>query len=154
MTRWLRDGLEHSAEPVDVLPPAALDVASRVELVVSAPRGVTSTSQGHARTVFKRALQHENLLVAETTAREIGHVSLVEALELTALIARKAPRRHARVATRWLLRYLEEHPAATIEEAGMVVSCLCALGSPRHDEAARTLRTRLTLGARREIGCP
>jgi len=25
--------------------------------------------------VFKRALEHENLLVAEATAREIGHVS-------------------------------------------------------------------------------
>src|SRR5262249_44292226 len=66
---------------------------------------------------FKRALQHDNLLVAEATAREIGHVSLVEALELTALIARKAPRRHPGVAARWLLRYLEEHQTATIEEA-------------------------------------
>jgi hypothetical protein len=64
-------------------------------------------SQGHAHTVFKRALEHDNLLVAEATAKEIGHVSLVEALELTALIARKAPRRHPRVAARWLLRYLK-----------------------------------------------
>jgi hypothetical protein len=71
---------------------------------------------------------------------EIGHVSLVEALELTALIARKAPRRHPRFAARWLLRYLEEHPAATIEEAGIVAACLQALGSPGHDEAAATLR--------------
>jgi hypothetical protein len=103
-------------------------------------RGGTSTSQGHARTVFKRALKHENLLVAEATAREIGQVSLAEALELTALIARKAPRRHPRVAARWLLRYLEERPAATIEEAGMVVACLEALGSPGHEEAEVTLR--------------
>ncbi len=47
------------------------------------PGGGASTSQGHARSVFKRALQHDNLLVVEATAREIGHVSLVEALELT-----------------------------------------------------------------------
>jgi hypothetical protein len=40
-------------------------------------RGVATTSQGHPRTVFKRALQHENLLVAEATAREIGHISLI-----------------------------------------------------------------------------
>jgi hypothetical protein len=45
-----------------------------------------------------------------------------------------------RVAARWLLRYLEEHPAATIEEAGVVAACLRALGSPGHDEAKRTLR--------------
>jgi hypothetical protein len=31
---------------------------------------------------LQRAPEHENLLVAEATAREIGHVSLVEALEL------------------------------------------------------------------------
>jgi len=53
------------------------------------PRGGgASTSQGHARSVFKRALEHDNLVVAEATAEEIGHFSLVEALELTALIAR------------------------------------------------------------------
>jgi hypothetical protein len=50
-------------------------------LAVSARGGGASTSQGHPRTVFERALQHENLLVAEATAREIGKVSLVEALE-------------------------------------------------------------------------
>lgn len=105
-----------------------------------ARRGGTSTSQGHARTVFKRALEQDNLLVAEATVREIGHVTLAEALDLTALIARKAPRRHPRAAARWLLRYLEENSAATIEEAGVVATCLAALGSPGHEEAAVTLR--------------
>jgi hypothetical protein len=56
------------------------------------------TSQGHARTVFRRALERGNLLVAEATAKEIGRISLAEALELTLLIARKDPRRHPRVA--------------------------------------------------------
>jgi hypothetical protein len=41
------------------------------------------------------------------TAREIGRVTIAEALELTALVARKTPRRHPRVAARWLQRYLE-----------------------------------------------
>jgi hypothetical protein len=45
-------------------------------------------------------IQLGNLLVAEATVREIGQVSLVKALELTALIARKARRRHPRVAAR------------------------------------------------------
>ncbi len=35
------------------------------------------------------------------------------------LIARKDPRRHPRVAARWLLRYLEECDEATIDEAAM-----------------------------------
>jgi hypothetical protein len=75
---------------------------------VSAPGGGASTSQGHPRTIFRRALEHGNLLVAEATAREIGHVSLAEALELTALIAEKEPSRHGRFAVRWLMRYLQE----------------------------------------------
>jgi hypothetical protein len=108
-----------------------------------------STSQGHPRTVFKRALEHGNLLVAEATAREIGHVSLVEALELTLLIARKEPHRHPRVAARWLLRYLEEHPAATIEEAGMAAGSLAALPGDGHEEAAQALRAMAERATRR-----
>jgi hypothetical protein len=48
----------------------------------------------HAAQRLQASTPARNLLVAEATAREIGQVSLVEALELTALIARKAPRRH------------------------------------------------------------
>jgi hypothetical protein len=57
------------------------------------------TSQGRPRTTFARALQNGNLYVAEALAREIGRISLAEALELTILIGRKEPRR-ARSATR------------------------------------------------------
>jgi hypothetical protein len=32
------------------------------------PGGVTSTSQGHPRTIFRRALEHDNLVLAEVTA--------------------------------------------------------------------------------------
>jgi hypothetical protein len=107
----------------------------------SRPRGGgPSTSQGHPRAIFRRALEHENLLVAEATARELGRISLGEALELTLLIARKEPRRLPRVAARWLIRYLEERPQATIEEATMVAGCLGALGGDDHKEAVQTLR--------------
>jgi hypothetical protein len=99
-----------------------------------------STSQGHPHTIFRPTLEHKNLLVAEATAKEIGRVSLEEALELTVLIAQMDPRRHPRVAGRWLLRFLEERSEATIEEAAMAASCLAALGSDCHREAARTLR--------------
>jgi len=46
-------------------------------------------------------------MVAEA-AKELPWISLAEALDLTLLIACKDPRRHPRVAARWLLRYLEE----------------------------------------------
>jgi hypothetical protein len=78
-------------------------------------------------------------MVAETTAREIGRVSLVESLALTALIAQKDPRRRSRVAARWLLRYLEARDQAGIEEAALVASALAALGGSAHDEAHAAL---------------
>jgi hypothetical protein len=52
------------------------------------------------------------------------------------LIARKDPRRHPRVAARWLLRYLEEHPETTIDEAALAASCLAALRGPGQADAA------------------
>jgi hypothetical protein len=73
-------------------------------------------------------------------AKELPRISL-DALELTLLIARKDPRRHPRVAARWLLRYLEEHSEATIERRDGCrmpgVGCTNSIGSyaesePRH----------------------
>ena len=98
------------------------------------------TAQGHPRTIFRRAIERDNLLVAEATARELGRLSLDEALELTALIARKDPRRRSRVATRWLQRLLEERPRITIEEVSLAAAALCALGGAAHERAAATLR--------------
>ena len=40
------------------------------------------TAPGHPRAIFRRAIERGNLLVAETTAREIGRVTLVELLIL------------------------------------------------------------------------
>jgi hypothetical protein len=78
------------------------------------PGGGASTSEGHPYSIFKRALERGSLPVAEAAARELPRVSLADALELTILVARKDPRRHPRVAARWLLRYLEECDYATI----------------------------------------
>ena len=72
-------------------------------------------------------------------ARELGRISLAEALELLALIAKKDPRRHPRAAARWLQRYMEEYDA-TLSEVSMAVGALAALVGPRHEEAVRLLR--------------
>jgi hypothetical protein len=99
-------------------------------------RGDKSTSPGRPYAIFRRALERGNLLVAEATAKELPPLSLEDALDLTMLIARKDPRRHPRVAARWLLRYLEEVDDATIDEAAMAASCLSALSGDRHGDAA------------------
>jgi hypothetical protein len=41
--------------------------------------------------------------------------TIAEALELTALVARKQPDRYGRFAARWLCLYLEEHEKATLD---------------------------------------
>jgi hypothetical protein len=91
---------------------------------VSAPGRRASTSQGHPRTIFRRALERDNLVLAEVTAREIGRVTIAEALELTALVARKQPHRYGRFAARWLCVYLEEHEKATLDDVALLVSNL------------------------------
>jgi hypothetical protein len=78
--------------------------------------------------------------MALAAAKDLPQLSLVDALELTVLVARKDPGRHQRVAARWLLRYLEEDPHATIDEAALAASSLAALPGVGHDEAARALR--------------
>ena len=99
------------------------------------------TTQGHPQAIFKRAIERGNLLVAETMLRsEIPRPSLVDLLELTALIAVKDPKRHARVAARWLQRWLEAFDDATIDDAALVTSLLQALGSRHHGRALSTLQ--------------
>ena len=98
------------------------------------------TAQGHPRSVFQRAIEHGNLGVAEATLRELGRPTLVELLELTALIAQRDPRRHGRVAARWLQRLLEQHPDLTVDDAVLVGSTLQALGGRHHAYAMATLR--------------
>jgi hypothetical protein len=102
--------------------------------------GGASTSQGHPYAVFQRALKRRNVLSALAAAKELPQLDLLDALELTVLVARKDPRRHQRVASRWLLRYLEEDPHATIEETALAASSLIALTGVAHQEAAQTLR--------------
>jgi hypothetical protein len=79
-------------------------------------------------------------------------VSLAESLALTALIAQKDPRRRSRVAARWLLRYLEAHDEAGIDEAAMVASSLAALGGPAHDDAHAGLLALTERASRRPAG--
>ena len=99
-----------------------------------------TTSQGHPRTAFRRAIERGNLVSAELEAREAGRLDLDEALELTALVALRDRPRSRRLAARWLQRWLEERQAPLIDEVAMVAAALAALGGPLHAEALATLR--------------
>jgi hypothetical protein len=89
---------------------------------------------------------------AEATAKELPWLGLADALELTLLIARKDPRRHPRLAARWLLRYLEEDDDATIDELALAASCLAALTGNGYPEAAQALRDMAEKATRRRRG--
>jgi hypothetical protein len=97
------------------------------------------TAQGHPRAIFKRAIEHGNVIVAEMTARELGTITLDESLALTALVVKKSPGRRSRYAVSWLLRLLEEDENLTIEEAALATSALAALGGRGHEQAVSTL---------------
>ena len=67
-------------------------------------------------------------------ARELGRISLAEALELTILIATREPRRLSRVGVRWLERYIQECEP-TLANVALAVSALSALADEQPAEA-------------------
>jgi hypothetical protein len=79
---------------------------------------------------------------AEAAARELPHIGLLDALELTLLIARKDPRRHQRVAGRWLLRRFR----GVASTSGRVVGSTRAFGSALGLREPLPAKTRLEAG--------
>ena len=68
-------------------------------------------------------------------------MTIAEALELTALVARKQPHRYGRFAARWLCLWLEEHEKATLEESRCWSRSLRSLTTPTdHAPALAILR--------------
>jgi hypothetical protein len=72
-------------------------------------------------------------------ARELGRISLAEALELVILIAKKEPRRHPKIAVRWLERYIQECEPK-LSDVGLAVSALSALTHEPRAESVKLLR--------------
>jgi hypothetical protein len=66
------------------------------------------TSQGTARGRFQRAIHARHVQNAEMAAREMGSVSLADALSLCELLAATDPKRYERAALRWLQRFIDE----------------------------------------------
>ena len=60
--------------------------------------------QGSSYAKFGRPIELGNVIPAEAAGREFGNLRLIDALELTALIAKKDRPRSRRMAARWLER--------------------------------------------------
>ena len=73
------------------------------------------TSDGSAYTRFRRALDAGNELLVITTARELPHIGLADALRVCLVFRDGDPERYERAAVRWLGRFALEAREVTIE---------------------------------------
>lgn len=85
------------------------------------------TSQGSPYARFKRGIERGNLIAAEAAARELGWVSLPDALAYCLLLLRLDPDRYARAALRWHARWETEAPDASLADSQLALACLVAL---------------------------
>ena len=84
---------------------------------------VCVTAQGSpARHVFGRAIEHRSVVLAVIAARELGRLSLEQALELVLLYGEAEDRRYERAALRLLSR-------AAIERRDMTLATLVRLAA-------------------------
>jgi hypothetical protein len=87
------------------------------------------TAQRSARTQFRRALKRRNLIGAEMALREMGTVSLLEALDYLALLAELRPDRLEAAAVRWHGRLELESSLLTLAESQLALAALAHLSS-------------------------
>ena len=98
---------------------------------------VMSEGSPHGR--FQRAVAAGLLLHADAAARELGRLSLVDALAFVALLADHDDRRFARAASRWRMRLEDEAGPLGLGDAHLVTAALFALQTDAARPALLTL---------------
>ena len=98
------------------------------------------TSEGRPYARFRRALEVRSVMGAETAAREMGRLGLLDAIDLWALMAIDAPNRYPRAARRLLVRLVTEREALTLDDAELAIACLRGLPGRDGDRLADVLR--------------
>ena len=106
------------------------------------------TSQGTAHGRFQRAIQRRQLFAAEIAARELGALSLSDALALCLLYEAENDPRFERAMRRWLSRTRREH-ALRHEQVELLLAAAGALRTP-----FRRLAVEVLSGACGELGMP
>lgn len=85
------------------------------------------TSQGSAHGRFTRAIKTRNLWAAESSLRELGTVSLEDALGYLDLLAEVKPEKLERAAVRWHGRLETEAPFLSLAESQLALAALASL---------------------------
>jgi hypothetical protein len=97
------------------------------------------TSQGTVRARFERFLRQGNVQMAEDAARELGALSLRDALLLVALYARQGSRKFEPAAVRWVARLARERDDVQLQDLLVAVAALAQLRGEQSDKASRIL---------------
>ena len=103
------------------------------------------TSQGTPHGRFKRAIHRRHVQAAEVAAREMGGLSLADALSLCELLANVDPARYERAALRWLQRFLDER-VPPLTEVALAASALAELRHGRRNVGIDALRRLIRSG--------
>jgi hypothetical protein len=113
------------------------DLNARLHAAV-APAVNRYASQGTAHGRFARAIRERHVLAAEMAAREMGQLSLVDALALVACYARTGSPKFEQAAVRWLERLAAEREAS-LRDVRLAAAALEALQTRQHDLAEKML---------------
>ena len=105
------------------------------------------TSQGTAYGRFQRALRNGQVFQAELAARELGGLTLADALRLTILYADAEPEKFSRAAARWHARLVAD-AGLDLLEAQLALSALLLLAGSERNRATDLL---IRLGRRHAI---
>jgi hypothetical protein len=101
-------------------------------MAAPAPERSSTTSQGHLQHQFQRALERGAVLDAIAAAKQMGGLSLGNALALCVVFAERDPDRFRRAAPRWLSRFVKEFGHVSLEELQLVSAALAALPAAPH----------------------
>jgi hypothetical protein len=103
------------------------------------------TSQGTAHGRFTRAIQQRNLWAAESSLRELGNVSLEDALGYLDLLAEQKPEKLERATVRWHGRLETEATFLSLAESQLALVALASLCAGERDaiEVLRRLLRRV-----------
>jgi hypothetical protein len=85
-------------------------------------------------------MQRGQLFHAELAARELGRLTLPDALALALLIADAEPERWPHAAARWHARFVLEAKGIGLDESALAFAAVVALRGKHHELAAQTLR--------------
>ncbi len=106
----------------------------------SPQRQIVMTSQGSTYGRFQRAMRRPQLFHVDLAARELGHLSLADALSLALLIAEAEPQCWPRAAARWHARFVLEAKGIGLDESALAFTAVAALRGKHRQLAALTLQ--------------